>query len=50
MPSDDIVDGLLVDDDGLHGGYTLRLERERLSPADQEAFDRDLCAAMLPLP
>lgn len=50
VPSGDIVDWLIVDDDGLHGGYTLRLERERLSPADQQLFDRDLGTRFLPLP
>jgi len=50
VPSTDIVDWLIVDEDGLHGGYTLRLERARLSPADQVAFDRDLGARLLPLP
>jgi uncharacterized protein YegJ (DUF2314 family) len=50
VPSTDIIDWVIVDDDGLHGGYTLRLERDRLSPADQQAFDRDLGAPLLPLP
>jgi hypothetical protein len=50
VPSTEIVDWLILDDDGLHGGYTLRLERDRLSPADQAAFDRDLGARFLPLP
>jgi hypothetical protein len=48
--STDIVDWLIVDDEGLHGGYTLRVERARLSPADQAIFDRDLGTRFLPLP
>jgi uncharacterized protein YegJ (DUF2314 family) len=50
VPTTDIIDWVIVDDDGLHGGYTLRLERDRLSPADRQAFDRDLGAPLLPLP
>jgi uncharacterized protein YegJ (DUF2314 family) len=45
-----IVDWVIVDHDGIHGGYTLRLERERLTPDEQRIFDSELGAVFLPLP
>jgi uncharacterized protein YegJ (DUF2314 family) len=38
IPTDDIVDWMIVEDDKLIGGYTIRLAYERMSPEDQQRF------------
>ena len=50
VPTAAIVDWVIVDRDGVHGGYTLRLERMRLTPEAQRIFDQELGAVFLPLP
>jgi hypothetical protein len=50
VSSASIIDWVIVDHDGIHGGYTLRLERARLTPDEQRVFDRELGAVFLPLP
>ena len=37
----EITDWLLIDENGLQGGYTLRASRERMTPQERERFDAD---------
>lgn len=38
----DVMDWMVNDDGTLHGGFSLRLARARLAPAEQTAFDRHI--------
>lgn len=38
IPTEDIVDWMIVEDDKLIGGYTIRLAYERMSPEEKEHF------------
>jgi uncharacterized protein YegJ (DUF2314 family) len=38
IPTEDIVDWMIVEDGKLIGGYTIRLAYERMSPEEQERF------------
>ena len=39
--TEDILDWMIVEDDKLIGGYTIRLAYRRMTPAEQEIFLRD---------
>ena len=42
VATDDVSDWMIVDEDGrLTGGYTLRVLRNRMSPEEQEQFDKE---------
>ncbi|HEX6269629.1 MAG TPA: DUF2314 domain-containing protein [Anaerolineales bacterium] len=38
IPTEDIVDWMIVEDGRLIGGYTIRLAYERMSPEERERF------------
>ena len=38
IPTEDIVDWMIVEDGKLIGGYTIRLAYERMSPEEKERF------------
>ena len=39
IPAEDVIDWMILDEDGtVFGGYTLRLDYERLSPEEQEHY------------
>jgi len=40
----EITDWLLINDDGLQGGFTLRAARERISPAQLKSFNASFAA------
>lgn len=41
----DVMDWMVNDDGTLHGGFSLRLARSRLAPAERGAFDRHIGAS-----
>lgn len=50
VPLSAVIDWAIGVGDAVEGGYTLRLERSRLNPVDQAAFDAALGAPFAPLP
>ena len=47
---DDICDWIIISGDVIEGGYTLRLQRAALSPAEQAAFDASVGGTFAPDP
>jgi uncharacterized protein YegJ (DUF2314 family) len=41
IPTENIIDWMIVEDDTLIGGYTIRLAYRRMTPAEREIFLRD---------
>ena len=41
IPEKDVVDWMIVEDNVLIGGYTIRLAYQRMSPREQELFLQD---------